>query len=60
MIAARRGGGSSGGVNSDTKACGGGGWSPSSILDEQSHKMEISPFLSQMTARVCGGSLPLL
>ena len=52
MIAVRRGGGSGGGD---------GGWSPSTIFQEESLKREISPFLSQMMARVCGGgSLPLL
>ena len=44
---------------SGTEACGGGGgdggWTPSRAFREQPREMEETPFLSQMTARVCGG-----
>ena len=41
--------------------CGSGGSkSPSSIFFEQPIEREFTPFFFQMTARVCGGSLPLL
>ena len=34
---------------------GGGGWTPSPAFLEQPLEREITPFLLQMTARVCGG-----
>ena len=54
MAGARSGGG---------RRCGGGGgggWTPSPAFLEQPLEREITPFFLQMTARVCGGSLPLL
>ena len=56
VIEARGGGGNGGRRGSGTNAC--GGWSPSSIFLEQLLKREITPFLSQVTARVCGGGGP--
>ena len=59
-------GGSGGGHGGGTWLCGGsgggggGGWSPSLIFLEQPLEREGTPFFIQMTARVCGGSLPLL
>ena len=38
----------------------GGGRSPSLIFLEQPLEREDDPFFLQMTARVCGGSLPVL
>ena len=52
MAGARSGGGHRGG--------GGDGWTPSPAFLEQPLEREITPFFLQMTARVCGGSLPLL
>ena len=37
----------------------GGGRSPSSIFLEQPLEREFTPFFLQMTARVCGGFIPL-
>ena len=48
MAGARSGGGG-------TKACGGGGWTPSPAFLEQPLERESTPFFLQMTARVCGG-----
>ena len=47
------------------EACGSGGgndsgWTPSPAFLEQPLERESTPFFLQMTARVCGGSLPLL
>ena len=47
MAGARIGGGG-------TEACG-GGWTPPPAFLEQPLEMEETPFLSQMTARVCEG-----
>ena len=58
MFGARSGGGRRGGGGS-TEACG-GGRTPSPAFLEQPLEREITPFFLQMTARVCGGSLPLL
>ena len=52
MAGARSGGGRRGG---GTEACGGGGWTPPPAFREQPLEMEETPFLSQMTTRVCGG-----
>ena len=63
MAGARSGGGRHGGGGGGTEACGGGGgggWTPSPAFLEQPLEREITPFFLQMTARVCGGSLPLL
>ena len=64
MAGARSGGGRRGGGGGGTEACGGGGshgdWTPSPVFLEQPLEREITPFFLQMTARVCGGSLPLL
>ena len=64
MAGARSGGGRRGGGGSGTEACGGGGgdggWTPSPAFLEQPLEREITPFFLQMTASVCGGSLPLL
>ena len=66
MTKARGGGGLGGGHGGGTWWCGGGGggggggWSPSLIFLEQPLEREDDPFFLQMTARVCGGSLPLL
>ena len=73
---ASSGGGRRSGSGGGTKACGGGdteafgrggggdggngGWTPSLGFCEQPLEMEETPFFSQMTARFCGGSLPLL
>ena len=57
VAGARSGGGRRGG---GTEACGGDGWTPSSAFLEQPLEREITPFFIQITARVCGGSLPLL
>ena len=43
-----------------TEAGDSGGWTPSPAFREQPFEMEETPFFSQMTARVFGGSLPLL
>ena len=50
VIAARRGGDGGRHVGGSDDS-----WSLSSIFRERSLKREISPFLSQMTARDCGG-----
>ena len=65
-IRARGGGVGGGGRDIDTCLCGGGdssgggGRSPSSIFLEQPLEREFTHFFIQMTARVCGRSLPLL
>ena len=57
MAGARSGSGRCGGGG--TEACGGGdddgGWTPSPAFLEQPLERENTPFLLQMTARVCGG-----
>ena len=64
MIRARGGGGLDGGRGGGMWSCsggdGGGDRSPSSIFREQPLEKEFIPFFLQMTARVFGGSLPLL
>ena len=62
LVARARSGG-----NHGTEVCGSGGggsddgWTPSRAFHEQPLEREETPFFfSQMTARVCGGSLPLL
>ena len=61
MIVARGGGGLGGGRSGGTWSCSGSdGRSPSSIFLEQPLEREFTPFFLQITARVCGGSLPLL
>ena len=55
MAGARSGGGRRG------SGChGGGDWTTSPAFLEQPLERESTPFFLQMTARVCGGSLPLL
>ena len=39
---------------------GDGSWTPSLAFRDQPLEREETPFFSQMTVRVCGGSLPLL
>ena len=52
LVAGARSGSGRGGVGDD-------GWTPSPTFHEQPLEMEETPFLSQMTARVCeGGPFP--
>ena len=65
LVVGGRSGGCSDGDDSGggTDTCDGGdddGWTPYPTFREQPLEMEETPFFSQMTAKVCGGSLPLL
>ena len=64
VAGARSGDGCRGAGAGGTEACGGGGggggWTPSPAFLEQPLERESTPFFLQMTAKVCGGSLPLL
>ena len=60
MVEARSGGGRRGDGGGGDGGGGDGGWTSSPAFLEQPLEREITPFYLQMTARVCGGALPLL